>query len=109
MVIADLKEPRFSAVTEQYYRDEYLQGEVYAGSEVEIVDYEELSEKAEQVEQAELEARQAEFRENNPDVVADFRAKTEELFTALTGRVQRILKRQCMLMCSRRLMNTVWM
>ena len=25
MVIADLKEPRFSAVTEQYYRDEYLQ------------------------------------------------------------------------------------
>ena len=41
MVIADLKEPRFSVVTEQYYRDEYLQGEVYAGSEVEIVDYEE--------------------------------------------------------------------
>ena len=85
MVIADLKEPRFSAVTEQYYRDEYLQGEVYAGSEVEIVDYEELSEKAEQVEQAELEARQAEFRENNPDVVADFRAKTEELFHSLDG------------------------
>ena len=85
MVIADLKEPRFSAVTEQYYRDEYLQGEVYAGSEVEIVDYEELSEKAEQVEQAELEARQAEFGENNPDVVADFRAKTEELFHSLDG------------------------
>ena len=85
MVIADLQEPRFSAVTEQYYRDEYLQGEVYAGSEVEIVDYEELSEKAEQVEQAELEARQAEFRENNPDVVADFRAKTEELFHSLDG------------------------
>ena len=85
MVIADLKEPRFSAVTEQYYRDEYLQGEVYAGSEVEIVDYEELSEKAEQVEQAELEARQAEFRENNLDVVADFRAKTEELFHSLDG------------------------
>ena len=85
MVIADLKEPRFSAVTEQYYRDEYLQGEVYAGSEVEIVDYEELSEKAEQVEQAELEARQAEFRENIPDVVADFRAKTEELFHSLDG------------------------
>ena len=85
MVIADLQEPRFSSVTEQYYRDEYLQGEVYAGSEVEIVDYEELSEKAEQVEQAELEARQAEFRENNPDVVADFRAKTEELFHSLDG------------------------
>ena len=85
MVIADLKEPRFSAVTEQYYRDEYLQGEVYAGSEVEIVDYEELSEKAEEVEQADLEARQAEFRENNPDVVADFRAKTEELFHSLDG------------------------
>ena len=85
MVIADLKEPRFSAVKEQYYRDEYLQGEVYAGSEVEIVDYEELSEKAEQVEQADLEARQAEFRENNPDVVADFRAKTEELFHSLDG------------------------
>lgn len=32
MVIADLKEPRSSAVTEQYYRDEFLQGEVYAGS-----------------------------------------------------------------------------
>lgn len=85
MVIADLKEPRFSAVTEQYYRDEYLQGEVYVGSEVEIVDYEELSEKAEEVEQADLEAKQAEIRENNPDVVADFRAKIEELFHSLDG------------------------
>ena len=85
MVIADLKEPRFSAVTEQYYRDEFLQGEVYAGSEAEIVDFEELSEKAEEVEQADLEAKQAEVRENNPDVVADFRAKTEELFHSLDG------------------------
>ena len=85
MVIADLKEPRFSAVTEQYYRDEYLQGEVYAGSEVEIVDYEEISEKAEEVEQSDLVAQQAEFRENNPDVVADFRAKTGELFHSLDG------------------------
>lgn len=85
MVIADLKEPRFSSVTEQYYRDEYLQGEVYAGSEVELVDYEELSEKAEEVERADLEAKQAEFRENNSDVVADFRAKTEELFHSLDG------------------------
>lgn len=85
MVIADLKEPRFSAVTEQYYRDEFLQGEVYAGSEAEIVDFEELSEKAEEVEQADLEAKQAEFRENNPDVVADFRTKTEELFHSLDG------------------------
>ena len=85
MVIADLKEPRFSAVTEQYYRDEYLQGEVYAGSEVEIVDFEELSEKAEEVEQADLEVKQAEFKENHPDVIADFRAKTEELFQSLDG------------------------
>ena len=85
MVIADLKEPRFSAVTEQYYRDEFLQGEVYAGSEVEIVNFEELSEKAEEVEQADLEAKQAEFKENHPDVVADFRAKTEEMFHALDG------------------------
>ena len=85
MVIANLKEPRFSAVTEQYYRDEYLQGEVYAGSEAEIVDFEELSEKAEEVEQADLEAKQAEFSENNPDVVADFRARTEELFHSLDG------------------------
>lgn len=85
MVIADLKEPRFSVVTEQYYRDEYLQGEVYAGSEAEIVNFEELSEKAEEVEQADLEARQAEIIENNPDVVADFRAKTEELFHSLDG------------------------
>ena len=85
MVIADLKEPRFSAVTEQYYRDKFLQGEVYAGSEAEIVNFEELSEKAEEVEQADLEAKQAEFRENNPDVVADFRAKTEELFHSLDG------------------------
>lgn len=85
MVIADLKEPRFSAVTEQYYRDEFLQGEVYAGSEAEIVDFEELSEKAEEVERADLEAKQAEFRENNPDVVADFRARTEELFHSLDG------------------------
>ena len=85
MVIADLKEPRFSAVTEQYYRDEFLQGEVYAGSEAEIVDFEELSEKAEEVEQSDLAAQQAEFRENNSDVVADFRAKTEELFHSLDG------------------------
>ena len=85
MVIADLKEPWFSAVTEQYYRDEFLQGEVYAGSEAEIVDFEELSEKAEEVEQADLEAKQAEFRENNPDVVADFQARTEELFHSLDG------------------------
>ena len=85
MVIANLKEPRFSAVTEQYYRDEFLQGEVYAGSEAEIVDFEELSEKAEEVEQTDLEAKQAEFRENNPDVVADFRARTEELFHSLDG------------------------
>lgn len=85
MVIADLKEPRFSAVTEQYYRDEYLQGEVYAGSEIEIVDYEELLEKAEEVERADLEAKQAEFKENNLDVVADFRAKTAELFHSLDG------------------------
>ena len=85
IVIADLKEPRFSAVTEQYYRDEFLQGEVYAGSEAEIVDFEELSEKAEEVEQTDLEAKQAEFRENNPDVVADFRARTEELFHSLDG------------------------
>ena len=72
-------------MTEQYYRDEYLQGEVYAGSEAEIVNFEELSEKAEEVEQADLEARQAEIIENNPDVVADFRAKTEELFHSLDG------------------------
>ena len=85
MVIADLKEPRFSAVTEQYYRDEFLQGEVYAGFEAEIVDFEELSEKAEEVKQADLEAKQAEFKENHPDVVADFRAKTEEMFHALDG------------------------
>ena len=85
MVIADLKEPRFSAVTEQYYRDEYLQGKVYVGSEVEVVDYEKLSEKAEEVEQSDLAAQQVEFRENNPDVVADFRAKTEELFHSLDG------------------------
>ena len=85
MVIADLKEPRFSAVTEQYYRDEHLQGEVYAGSEAEIVNFEELSEKAEEVEQADLAAQQAEFEEKNSDVVADFRAKTEELFHSLDG------------------------
>ncbi len=85
MVIADLKEPRFSAVTEQYYRDEHLQGEVYAGSEAEIVNFEELSEKAEEVEQADLAAQQAEIIENNANVVADFRAKTEELFHSLDG------------------------
>ena len=85
MVIADLKEPRLSVVTEQYYRDEHLQGEVYAGSEVEIVNFEELSEKAEEVEQADLAARQAQIIENNPDVVADFRARTEELFHSLDG------------------------
>lgn len=85
MVIADLKEPRFSAVTEQYYRDEHLQGEVYAGSEAEIVNFEELSEKAEEVEQADLAAQQAEIIKNNPDVVADFRARTEELFHSLDG------------------------
>ena len=107
MVIADLKEPRFSSVTEQYYRDEYLQGEVYAGSEVEIVDYEELSEKAEEVERADLEAKQAEFSENNLDVVADFRAKTEELFHSLDGQSAepehwRLIFRSWKLTCRRR-------
>ena len=58
---------------------------MYAGSEAEIVDFVELSEKAKEVEQADLEAKQAEFRENNLDVVADFRAKTEELFHGLDG------------------------
>ena len=85
MVIADLKEPRFSAVTEQYYRDEHLQEEVYAGSEAEIVNFEELSEKAEEVEQADLATQQTEFEEKNPDVVAGCRAKTEELFHSLDG------------------------
>ena len=89
MVIADLKEPRFSAVTEQYYRDEYLQGEVYVGSEVEIVDYEELSEKAEEVEQADLEAKQAEFRENNPDVQISGQ-RQKNCFIVWTDRAQRI-------------------
>ena len=51
-----------------------------------LTDVEELS----AMQQAEyiinrLEAKQAEFRENNPDVVADFRAKTEELFHSLDG------------------------
>ena len=85
MIIADLKEPRFSVVTEQYYRDEHLQGEVYAGSVAEIVNFDELSEKAEEVEQADLAAQQAQIIENNPDVVADFRARTEELFHSLDG------------------------
>lgn len=58
---------------------------MYAGSEAEIVDFVELSEKAKEVEQADLEAKKAEFRENNLDVVADFRAKTEELFHGLDG------------------------
>ena len=107
MVIADLKEPRFSAVTEQYYRDEFLQGEVYAGSEAEIVDFVELSEKAEEVEQADLEAKQAEFSENNLDVVADFRAKTEELFHSLDGQSAepehwRLIFRSWKLTCRRR-------
>mgnify|MGYP003248883112 CR=1 FL=1 len=35
--------------------------------------------------QSDLAAQQAEFRENNSDVVADFRAKTEELFHSLDG------------------------
>lgn len=82
---------------------------MYAGSEAEIVDFVELSEKAEEVEQTDLEAKQAEFRENNPDVVADFRAKTEELFHSLDGQSADDIEKQCMLMCSRRLMNTVWM
>ena len=32
-----------------------------------------------------MEAKQAEFRDNNPYVFADFRASTEELFHSLDG------------------------
>lgn len=63
MIIADLKESRFSIVTGQYYRDKYLQGEVHDGSESESVDYTELSEKAVEAEQADLAVQQAEFKE----------------------------------------------
>lgn len=61
------------------------------------------------MEQADLEAKQAEFRENNPDVVADFRARTEELFHSLDGQSAEDIEKQCMLMCNRRLTSTVWM
>lgn len=54
------------------------------------------------MEQADLEAKQAEFRENNPDVVADFRAKTEELFHSLDGQSANDIEKRYMPMYSRR-------
>lgn len=38
-VISDLKAPKFSAATKQYFYDEYLQGNVREDSKVEFVDF----------------------------------------------------------------------
>jgi predicted nucleotidyltransferase len=79
-IIDDLQRPRYSNITHEYYRDEYLQGNVTAMTPPEKVDYDELEEMTSEVALTLTEQGVAEFNEQDIDVVADFRAKTDELF-----------------------------
>ena len=65
----------YSILNEQYH---LLDGGVYDNPDITI-------QRAMDMVIADLKEKQAEFRENNPDVVADFRARTEELFHSLDG------------------------
>lgn len=84
-IISDeLLKPGFDSQLEIYYRRP-IQGEVYIGDVPEDIDYEDFMEKVEAVEQAEVASIRGKVveREENPDksnIVADFRAKTEEMY-----------------------------
>lgn len=80
-IVADLKEPAMNTETKQHTT---LQGNVCADSPIISVDYEELSEKAEQVAQREITDRISRQAEDNR-IVHDFRAKTRENFKNING------------------------
>ena len=88
-IVEDLKEPQYNSETEQYYHTE-VQGKVRTSDELIPVDYEELMEKAGSVEQEQLkEGIRAELPEvEESSIIADFKAKTEELFHGINGQTQ---------------------
>lgn len=80
-IVTDLKEPA--------HRSE-LEGNIHAYDELIPIDYDELIEKAEQAEKERLEER---IRTEVPEaaeskVIADFKARTEELFNPVNGQTQ---------------------
>lgn len=80
-IVADLKEPT--------HRGE-LEGSIQADDELIPIDYDGLMEKAEQAEKEHLEER---IKNEVPEaaeskVIADFKAKTEELFNGINGHTQ---------------------
>ena len=80
-IVADLKEPAHRSA---------LEGNIQADDELIPIDYDGLMEKAEQAEMAHLEER---IRNEVPEaaeskVVADFKARTEELWNGINGQTQ---------------------
>ncbi len=80
-IVADLKEPAHRSA---------LEGNIQADDELIPIDYDGLMEKAEQAEMAHLEER---IRNEVPEaaeskVIADFKARTEELWNGINGQTQ---------------------
>lgn len=80
-IVADLKEPAHRSV---------LEGSIQADDELIPIDYDGLMEKAEQAEMVHLEER---IRKEVPEAaesraIADFKARTEELFNGINGQTQ---------------------
>ena len=80
-IVADLKEPAHRSA---------LEGSIQADDELIPVDYDGLIEKAEQAEMAHLEER---IKKEVPEAaesraIADFKARTEELFNGINGQTQ---------------------
>ena len=80
-IVADLKEPAHRSA---------LEGSIQASDELIPIDYDGLIEKAEQAEMAHLEER---IRNEVPEaaeskVIADFKARTEELWNGINGQTQ---------------------